>query len=87
MVEEKRPLVVTGNWKMYKTIDQAQAFIQALISRIPESSVQIYLAVPFTAILGRPDLTLIPLCPSVKFLPSMARLPKIRIDVRWWSIP
>ena len=56
MVNKSRPLVITGNWKMYKTIDQALAFIQGLLSRFSKTSAQIYLAVPFTAIKPAADL-------------------------------
>ncbi len=33
MTVERRPLVV-GNWKMHKTIEQAEQFIQALLPRV-----------------------------------------------------
>lgn len=50
-----RPLVIAGNWKMYKTIPEAVAFIESLASlwkesQAPGKSVEVLLAVPFTAI-------------------------------------
>lgn len=46
----QRERVITGNWKMYKTIDEATQFVTTLSSLIPEKEVKVYLAVPFTAI-------------------------------------
>lgn len=40
--------IITGNWKMYKTIEEAVAFINQLKEKLGEKSA--YLAVPFTAI-------------------------------------
>lgn len=48
-----RPVVVAGNWKMYKTIPEAVGFVKKLTSLWKESQVQsakALLAVPFTAI-------------------------------------
>lgn len=45
-----RPVVITGNWKMYKTIEEAQSFVSQLIPVIEGSDVEVCLAVPFTAI-------------------------------------
>lgn len=50
MNSANRSVIITGNWKMYKTIEESAAFIQELIPLISESSTSIYLAVPFTAI-------------------------------------
>lgn len=47
---EHRPLVITGNWKMYKTIQEATEFIKKLAPLVENSSAQVLLAVPFTAI-------------------------------------
>lgn len=45
-----RPKIITGNWKMYKTIDQTADFIKALAPLVENSSDEIFLAVPFTVI-------------------------------------
>ncbi|MBS4170542.1 Triosephosphate isomerase [Neochlamydia sp. AcF95] len=50
MTSASRPVVIAGNWKMYKTIEEAIAFIQELVSLLNTPQAQIYLAVPFTAI-------------------------------------
>jgi triosephosphate isomerase len=41
---------VVGNWKMYKTARQATDYIEALLSEIQGTEVNVYLAVPFTSI-------------------------------------
>jgi len=45
-----RSTVIAGNWKMYKTIDEANAFVETLAPLIEMSQATVYLAVPFTAI-------------------------------------
>lgn len=45
-----RSLVVIGNWKMHKTMMQTKEFIQQLSKQIPSTSIQVGLAVPFTAL-------------------------------------
>jgi len=45
-----RSTVIAGNWKMYKTIDEAKAFVETLAPLIEKSQATVYLAVPFTAI-------------------------------------
>lgn len=45
-----RRVVVTGNWKMHKTVQEAITFVHELIPLVKNSSAQIYLAVPFTLI-------------------------------------
>jgi len=50
MAKAKRPVFIFGNWKMHKTIDAAVQFVKDLIPLVENSSPQIYLAVPFTAI-------------------------------------
>ncbi len=42
--------IVVGNWKMYKTIEEAVNFVKAAIPLVAKSDVQVYLAVPFTAL-------------------------------------
>ena len=44
--------LIAGNWKMYKTTAEAQAFISALSSMISSSDRKVFLAVPFTSIEG-----------------------------------
>lgn len=45
-----RPTVVVGNWKMYKTVEEALHFVETLTPLIQESQVLVYIAVPFTAL-------------------------------------
>ncbi len=46
------PLLIVGNWKMYKTAQEAEAYVSALTSQLSQIStpVQVMLAVPFTAL-------------------------------------
>lgn len=46
----KRARMIVANWKMYKTIDQALEFIDTIAPIAQNSSYEILLAVPFTAI-------------------------------------
>lgn len=50
MKEAVRPAIITGNWKMYKTSEDARSYVQALIPKIQQSHAKIYLAVPYTVI-------------------------------------
>ncbi|MFI5343751.1 MAG: triose-phosphate isomerase [Chlamydiales bacterium] len=50
MTHSSRQIIVTGNWKMNKTVEEAKDFIRALVPLTETSSTLIYLAVPFTAI-------------------------------------
>lgn len=50
MKKTDREVVITGNWKMYKTIEEATGCIKELIPLIEHASATVYLAVPFTAI-------------------------------------
>ncbi|MBB64520.1 MAG: triose-phosphate isomerase [Waddliaceae bacterium] len=45
-----RETIVAGNWKMYKTSEEAVAFIDQLKPLIENVESSVYLAVPFTAI-------------------------------------
>lgn len=49
-IHSSRPVVITGNWKMYKTISEAVNFIENLAPLIGQCQAKVYLAVPFTAI-------------------------------------
>ncbi len=48
--ERTRPCIIAGNWKMYKTIDQALSFISEVAPIAENSPCQVLLAVPYTAI-------------------------------------
>lgn len=50
MNRSKRSTIVAGNWKMYKTIEEAVDYVKELAPMVQESPVQVYIAVPFTAI-------------------------------------
>lgn len=50
-----RPIVITANWKMYKTIEEAVAFVKGLIPQLKDVTARVYLAVPFTAIKAAAD--------------------------------
>lgn len=50
MSHPNRQCVIAGNWKMYKTFDEAVAFLKELIPLVQETSRKVYLAVPFTLI-------------------------------------
>jgi len=44
-----RPPLIAGNWKMYKTAEQAEAYIQALLPRVSAvDGVDVAICVPFT---------------------------------------
>lgn len=45
-----RRKIITGNWKMYKTIDQTAEFITSLAPQVEHISLDVFLAVPFTSI-------------------------------------
>lgn len=50
MAKQTRECLIVGNWKMYKTIDQAVAFIDQIAPMAENVDCKIMLAVPFTAI-------------------------------------
>lgn len=45
-----RPCWIIGNWKMHKTVGEAEEFLRSLLSHSPPSEKTIGLAVPFTAL-------------------------------------
>lgn len=45
-----RRTLIVGNWKMYKTIEESTAYMQAVIPLVKDSTAEPWLAVPFTAI-------------------------------------
>ncbi len=50
MTSTNRTPVITGNWKMYKTIEEAVSFVKGLIPLIQDAPAKVYIAVPYTAI-------------------------------------
>lgn len=46
----QRRVIIAGNWKMYKTNDEAVQFVKELEPLVQDSIPAVYLAVPFTAI-------------------------------------
>lgn len=57
MTNVNRPVVIAGNWKMYKTIEMSLAFIQELAPLVKDAIPQVLLAVPFTTIKSLVDQT------------------------------
>lgn len=45
-----RPIVIIGNWKMHKTVEEAKEFVHSLLSNFHPQGVVVGLAVPFTVI-------------------------------------
>lgn len=50
MPSKQRPCIITGNWKMHKTIEEACLFVETLAPKVTPSQAAVYLAVPFTAL-------------------------------------
>jgi len=50
MAKPKRECLIVGNWKMYKTIDEALSFIEKTIPLAAKAKSGVWLAVPYTAI-------------------------------------
>ena len=53
----ERTLLIAGNWKMHKTIAQAEEYIQGLLPRVSASAADIAICVPFTALQAMVDST------------------------------
>lgn len=51
-----RPLVVAGNWKMYKTVEEAANYFKVFEPWVRSSRLFIYLAVPFISIKTMADM-------------------------------
>jgi len=47
-----RDIIIAGNWKMYKTIPEAESFVERLAPAVKGIPLSVYLAVPFTAIVS-----------------------------------
>lgn len=56
MSQTPRPLIIAGNWKMYKTIDESIGYIKNLLKTLDGTASRIFLAVPFTVIKTAADL-------------------------------
>lgn len=50
MVRIQRSKIISGNWKMYKTLNEAQAFVNQLIPSLKGLTTTVFLAVPYTMI-------------------------------------
>lgn len=50
MPNGQRQHVIAGNWKMYKTIQETEAYVRELTPLVADSDVSVFLSVPFTAI-------------------------------------
>ena len=54
----QRTPIIAGNWKMHKTVTEAEAFIQGLLPRIyAADGVEVVICPPFTAIEAMVDST------------------------------
>jgi triosephosphate isomerase len=50
MTQTKKSIVIAGNWKMYKSIQETVQYIKELAPLVENSRAEVYLAVPYTAI-------------------------------------
>lgn len=57
MAEQSRTPIIVGNWKMYKTIEEAISFVKELAPAVSKASGRVFLSVPFTAIKAVSDGT------------------------------
>jgi triosephosphate isomerase (TIM) len=56
-VSPDRGPLIAGNWKMYKTVAQAEEFIAALLPRVSSSTADVAICPPFTALQAMVDST------------------------------
>ncbi len=56
MSSDRTPLIA-GNWKMYKTVAEAEEFIAALLPRVSASAADVAICPPFTALQAMVDST------------------------------
>src|SRR5690349_25015678 len=56
MADERTPLIA-GNWKLHKTIAQAEEYIQGLLPRVSASAAEIAICVPYTDLQAMVDST------------------------------
>lgn len=54
----QRKKIIAGNWKMHKSISEAQLFIEELTPKVKETKHQVWLAVPFTCLRAVADLAM-----------------------------
>ena len=52
-----RTPLIAGNWKMHKTVAEAEAYIQALLPRVSASAADVAICPPFTALQAMVDST------------------------------
>jgi len=58
MTDRTRVPIIAGNWKMHKTIAEAEAFVAGLLPRVADADgVEVALCVPFTALQAVVDST------------------------------
>jgi triosephosphate isomerase (TIM) len=57
MADGSRTPLIAGNWKMHKTIAEAEDYIQALLPRVSAASADIAICVPFTTLQAMVDST------------------------------
>ncbi|MDX6658518.1 MAG: triosephosphate isomerase [Solirubrobacteraceae bacterium] len=57
MADGARTPFIAGNWKMHKTIAQAEEYIQGLLPRVSAATADISICVPFTALQAMVDST------------------------------
>jgi triosephosphate isomerase (TIM) len=56
-VADARTPLIAGNWKMYKTIAQAEEYIQGLLPRVSAAGADIAICAPYTALQALVDST------------------------------
>ena len=52
-----RSLIIIGNWKMHKTLQEAEQFVRDFLKKVPSCQIEVGLAVPFTALAALSRLT------------------------------
>ena len=52
-----REHIIAGNWKMYKTLPEAEAFFTQLVPLVKDAVAEVFLAVPFTLISKAKEIT------------------------------
>jgi triosephosphate isomerase len=57
VADSTRTPLIAGNWKMYKTIAEAEEYIQGLLPRVSAATADIAVCVPFTALQAMVDST------------------------------
>jgi len=55
VAEGSRTPLIAGNWKMHKTIAQAEDYIQGLLPRVSAAAADVAICVPFTALQAMVD--------------------------------